>query len=300
MTSWPWMKGISTAIADPVPLVNDHDKRPAVKDLLRQHSHAIEEIRKGLAQDVHYDASKHDDLWILRFHLSHSRKRKHAIEAAKRTLAFRHLRKLDEDDIRPYPPGNGTNVKGVALKEYLDQCGEDAVTFCVTDPQRGVVAFLRPASIDQSKLIKTFPKEHWLAAALYMSEWSHQWVDYLTRTTGRLTKSVRLVDAQDVTKSTNREHQRRDGKTATLMEDCYPQLLHGIYLCDAPAWIHIPFRLIRPLLPKRIVEKIDFVCPRKNAKERKKFLHHISEDHLPVRFGGKNEEWPVNFALPTI
>jgi hypothetical protein len=50
--------------------------------------------------------------------------------------------------------------------------------------------------IDQHELAKNVAKEDWLPTCCYMSEWSFQWLDYITRTTGLLTKSVRFVETE--------------------------------------------------------------------------------------------------------
>lgn len=47
------------------------------------------------------------------------------------------------------------------------------------------------------------------------------------------------------------------------MEDVYPQLLHAIYICNAPSFIHTIWALVRPIMPKRVVSKIDIIEPKK-------------------------------------
>ena len=150
-------------------------------------------------------------------------------------------------------------------------------------------------------MVKNVDGQDWLPSFCYINEWKHQWVDYITRTTGRLTKSVQLADTKGISLGgINSEKCRRDGKVMGIMEDCYPQMLQEILVCNAPAWAQIPWRTCRPLLPKRVVQKIDFVNPAKNEKERKRLFAYISEEHLPARFGGKNEAWPADFPPPLV
>jgi hypothetical protein len=60
-------------------------------------------------------------------------------------------------------------------------------------------------------------------------------------------------------------------------------------------------RLGRYLMGKtRVVNKFDFITPEKSAKERNRLFKYISEDNLPVRFGGKYESWPVAFLPPVV
>jgi hypothetical protein len=73
-SSWPWLKGVEVAVADPIPPVNQYDDRPSVKELIEKHRQSIDQVQLGLKDDPLYDLSKHDDLWILRFVLSHKPK----------------------------------------------------------------------------------------------------------------------------------------------------------------------------------------------------------------------------------
>ena len=300
MTSWPWMKGVEAAISDPIAPVDDYDERPSVKELIDKNRTAIDDVTEKLQDDHLYDASKHDDLWILRFVLSHKNKIGPAVKAAKYTLKFREEHQLDHEDIRPYPPSHGPDhPRKATTNQYLGLCGEDASRFCIPNAQRGLIGFLQLSSIDQHRLATQLPEDLWLPTFMYMSEWTHQWLDYITRTTGRLTKHVRFVNADGLRLSMiDKETQKRDGRVMEIMEDCYPQLLQGIYIINAPSWMQMPWRLVRPFFPKRVVEKLDFITPRKNARELKRLLKHISEEDLPARFGGKYEPWPVNFPVP--
>jgi hypothetical protein len=293
------MKGFDVPIADPIPPVTKFDDRPSVKDLIEENHHGINEVKHGLARDPLYDSAKHDDLWILRFLLSHKKKPKVAIEAAKTTLKFRKDFNLDNEDIRGYPMDG--SCKSEAYVRYGRYCGKDAAKFVIPDHQRGVMGFIRLAAIDQDKLVKYVDKEDWLPAFCYMSEWTFQWLDYITRTTGRLTKSVRLIEMKGFqVSSVNKETLKRDGDAMGVMEDCYPQLLQTLFICHAPVWIQIAWRVVRPIMPRRVVQKMDFINPDTNEGERKRLLKYISEENLPERFGGKHEPWPVEFPLPPL
>lgn len=83
-----------------------------------------------------------------------------------------------------------------------------------------------------------------------------------------------------------------------IMEDVYPQLLEKVFICHAPTWVQVPWRILRPLMPKRVVAKVDFINPDKKRNERERLYEYIDEEHLPVRFGGKYETWPAAFPLP--
>jgi hypothetical protein len=297
-SSWPWMNDAPVAIADPIDPINEYDVRPSVKDLIAQNRKSIDKAKAILEHHTLFHSQKHDDLWILRFCLSH-KKTKDAVKAAQHALVFREEHQLDFKDIRYHPVAKG----GVDLPEevtrYLCYCTNDALQWALPDPRRGVISFLNFAGIDQHALVKNLDEKDWLPSFLYFSEWSFQWLDYVTRVTGRLTKSVRLIDLQEVKLSAiSTEGNKRDGAAMGVMEDVYPQVLKTLYLCHAPSWVQIPWRILRPLMPKRVVDKMDFINPDKKPNERKRLLEHMDESHIPVRFGGTYEARPVAFPLP--
>ena len=286
-----------TIIRDPIPPLNEHDDRPSVKELIEKHRSAIDKVRSELVSDPLFDIKKHDDLWILRFVLSHKKNHfKATIKAAKHTLAFRKEHHLDEKDIRYTTRSTGFAKE--SFERYTAHCSDDAFQFLVPDENRGVIAFINMNGVDQNEMVKNVPEEDWLPCFTYYTEWAHQWQDYVTRSTGRLTKSVRFVDASELKLSgINSELMRRDGKAMGIMEDCYPQLLQSIFICHGPVWIQVPWRLFRPLFPKRVTEKFDFIHPQKNEHERHRALKHISKEHFPTKYGGLNEQWPVTFPV---
>lgn len=298
MSSWIWMKGLKVAIADAIAPVNDKDVRQSVKDLIAEHRVEIDQIKVVLENDPLYERDKHDDLWIVRFLLSHKNNHKAAIKAAKYTLAFRKEHKLDEQDLRPFPPNK--NAKSEALSQrFLQYCKDDGLLYVVPDVQLGVIGFIRLVSVDSHGIVANVSEKDWLPSFLYLAEWTHQWLDFTTRTTGRLTKSVRFIDFQGMNLALiSKEMAKRAGNFAGVMEECYPQAAQTIFLCNTPVWIQKPWRLFRPLLPKRVLAKIDIICPEKNVKERLRLFAYIDEEKLPVRFGGTNPVWPIAFPLP--
>ena len=152
MTSWPWMKGVGVAVADAIPALNEHDERPSAKGLIDENRSIIDQVKKELETDPLYDASKHDQLWIIRFLLSHKLDKQRALKAAKTTLLFRKEHKLDEKDIRFSPVSK--NHENEIVRQHQSFCQEDAVRFVVPDAQRGVIGFLHYAGIDQHAMVE--------------------------------------------------------------------------------------------------------------------------------------------------
>ncbi|KAL3910496.1 MAG: hypothetical protein SGILL_007667 [Bacillariaceae sp.] len=295
MTSWVWMKDFDEKVADPIEPVTSHDDRPAVKDLIEEHRDKIDKIQAAIAEDPLYDPTKHDDLWMLRFWLSH-KKSKDAIAAAKATLLFRKKYDLDKKDIRKKLPHTTDEPR---CKEYWEvRCKGDGIICALPDKKRGVVMFLKFAQMDPGAA-NVLSDDVWDYAFVYTSEWSHQWLDYITRTTGRLTKSVRLIDMTDLsfTKHMDRASMNRDSKIMNEMEDVYPQLLETIFACYPPSFMHKVWAFIRPIMPKRIIDKIDLIEPSINEEERERLFKHMTIESLPEHYGGKNKVPPKDWKL---
>lgn len=292
------MKKSGVTLSDPIDLPKG-DERLSVKSLISKHQEKIESLRNELTGEDSFDPLKHDDLWLLRFLLSHKMKHKASLKAAKHTLSFRAKYELDKKDIRYFPIGPGCTNSSEGMKAFMKYCPPDTFCFTLPDAQRGVVAFLTFGNIDDKVLVEKVSEEHWLDCFVYAAEWSFQWLDYVTRKTGRLTKSIRIVDLSDTPFSVNREKHRRDGQAMNLMEDCYPQMLQTIFVANPPSWVQMAWRIVRLVLPKRVVQKIDFVSPKSSQREKRRILQWIDEENLPEKFGGKYKQWPPMFELPT-
>lgn len=301
--TWIWLKDLDSNLADPpLPPLDDKDPRPLVKDLLAKYRKEVDHVIEGLKDDPLYVPTKHDDLWVLRFVMSHKgsfkKSVKAALKAAKHTLLFRKEHKLDERDIRYLTPGTD-KAACPEMKEMLQYADDDTFLWCLPRADGPVVAFVRFKGYDQNALVGKVDKSCWLPTFVYLTEWAFQWIDYVTRKTGRLTKNVRLIDFKGMGMlEINREVASRDAAAMKVTEDCYPQLLQTILICHSAGWMQGLWRLLRPLMPRRTVEKVDFISPSTNDKERDRIFPHVPLDLLPERFGGNYASWPVEFPLP--
>eukprot|EP00966_Prymnesium_polylepis_P149997 3465123-Prymnesium_polylepis.1 len=52
------------------------------------------------------------------------------------------------------------------------------------------------------------------------------------------------------------------------------------------------WRALRPLFPKRLVAKVDFVSPSTRPEEAGRFRRFLAAADLPERFGGESTAWP--------
>ena len=239
-TTWPWLKDCDTGLTTtdpPIPPIDQYDDRPSVVSLLVEHQSYIDQVRDELCLDPLYNCHKHDDLWILRFVLSHKKNVSSAVRAAKYTLAFRKEHQLDDHDVRyhnqlqqPTPSAN-TNTNNTndsesslssSVQRYMKYVRKDAIRFVIPDHQRSVILFIDISGVNQHELVANVKESDWLPSYLYYNEMAYQWIDYITRRTGRLTKLVRIIDGQNIMpwKTINYECCRRDCVVMKMTEDC--------------------------------------------------------------------------------
>lgn len=210
MSGWIWMEGVNEAIADPIAPEAPEDQREPVKTLIENHREKIDKVAEGLKDDPLYDSDKHDDLWVLRYVLSH-KKSKPALKAAKHTLQFRQKYNLDVEDIRNKEPHKLTS--GNVYEYWQKRCNGEAILTTHPDRKRGVIMFLQFEHINTNAATE-LTEEAWDEAFIYTSEYVHQWLDYTTRTTGLMTRSIRIMDMRGVTmKHFDRKSSQRDGKS---------------------------------------------------------------------------------------
>ena len=277
-----------------VPPVTSEDDRPAISDLLEKYSTQVKEIIDLLKDDPNYKPGTiHDDLWVLRYYLSQKNIRK-AAQAAKATFRFRKEYKLDElDDIRH------DYLHKLDIREYSQEqsfwsiVDDDAVIHTISNRNLGVVSYFHLKDMNQKRFVDESTEEDALEFYIHYNEWLFQVHDEITRRTGRLTKCVKVVDLKDLTlRDVCPAYVKRDGKVNKKLQDFYPQSLACMLVINAPLWFESVWSLLRPFFPKRLVEKINVVNPKKRAKDLKCFTKYISEKDLPEKYGGSMNEWP--------
>ena len=289
----PWVDEDRSTL-EPLPPTTEFDKRPATRDLIALHKEKINKVRQILAAESPelYDPIKHDDLWIMRYILSHKTVPK-ASAAAKKFLLYLIERGLDDKDIRNDPPGLLCSVEGV--RKYYSVNHPDAMIFCQPDQNRGVVLYLTLCGLDQNAMAH-ISEQDW--PFWYFLEWMFQSLDATTRRTGRLTKGIRFVDLKGFSLTqNNRECINRNAKNARECQDHYPQMLASIYVLNVVPVLQACYRLLRPMLPKRFCEKLNIIAPHKKESERMLLLEHLSHEALPTKFGGSCETWPPAYAV---
>lgn len=290
--NWAWMQGAKPSVSDSSTSNKDiEDSRPLISNLLEEYRELIKELQVQLSKDDLYDQDKHDELWMLRFLLSHKKDLDEALSAAKETLQFRKMYQLDDKDIRPFPPQDmkePNDISSRGFQCFLDNgVARDAIRLVVPDEKScGVVVYFSIKDIDTHKLGEV-EQEDWVAGMIYVNESQFQWNDYITRTTGRLTKSIHVIDVSEIFLSMY--DSTTQGKYTTAgkgLQNCYPQGVQSYFVCNSPFWIQGPWNIMKPLLPVRVVSKLDFLNPKECEPDRNQILRFVPVGQLPTQFGG--------------
>jgi len=298
--------------------VASHENRPFIKDLLAKHSAAIAFIRDSIQNDKDCkelsnkgeNQKRYDDIWILRYVLSHKGNAKSASKAALKTIKFREEKKLNElgdirHRLRNWSVVNETSGSSEPLPGFSvfnKYCGDQAAFVTLPDKDRGIIIYCDVGQIDMNGIAEGMSEEDMKDNLLYSNEAIFQVVDDVTRRTGRLTKQMKIIDMGNVSLlKMNRVYLKRDGACSKAIEDYYPQLLGTLFVFNSPSWLSVVWSALRPLFPKRFVQKIDFLPPMSKIQKSKQshlkpILRYLSEEHLPERYGGQNKEWPLPSA----
>jgi len=277
------------------PATDEHDERPLLKDLLVSRSLDINSVRNGIQSHPLYDPSRYDDIWILRYVLSHKKDTNAATRAAIATMEFRDTHQFNDRDLRgtiEHLDGRDTPNR-LPVFDKLNACSEK-YTCLVTlpDRQRGVIMYVFLAKLDMDKLDETATQEDLTMSTIYQNESYYQILDHITRTTGRLTKLVKVVDMEGMKlRKMNRGYISKDCAANKEIDDYFPQLLGGMLIANPPGWIGLIWKFFRLFAPKRLVEKVDFL-PSNKEKVQNRLLKFVSKRNLLERYGGENKEWP--------
>jgi hypothetical protein len=299
-------------------LVNSHDDRPLIADLLVAHSVAIVSVQERInANEIGKElfnkgcnSERYDDIWILRFVLSHRGNVKSATKAALKTMIFREEKKLNEvGDLRHKiknfsgEDNDATSNSNAAndlpgSKLFKKFCEKEAIFNFLPDKNRGILVIIQLSHVDMDRIVTETSAEESFEWYLYSHEAFHQVLDEISRRTGRLTKMVQFLDMANMQLlRMNLTYARRDAYTLHMMEEFYPEQIGTMFIFNSPEWLSGLWTLIRPLFTKSLVEKVDFLPSISKMKKSKirfgSVLRCISEDNLPEKYGGMNKTWPL-------
>lgn len=288
---------------NPIEPVTPDDDRPAICDLLAKHQGAVQSIQTSIQSNPLYNPKLHDDLWMLRFWLSHQSSTKNktkairnAIDAAIETLEFREKHQLDEADIRRsmWPEWDGPNGEVITPKIFEKMAAfADKYTYlhCQLHPDRGLIGFVKIKGTRPTEKLQGYPEEEETTMFLAWSEWRFQVLDEVTRRTGRLTKHAFFIDMEGMgLNHMDRKASEREGRMNALTANVYPQVNGGFFLLKMPTVVQFFIRLVRPLYPKRLIEKMDIVVTESDVQRI--YPRFAELETIPKCFRGSHPSWP--------
>ena len=274
---------------DPGPTLpsSPHDDRPLIKELLADKAAQLIELQQLICEHVHYKASLHDDVWLLRFLLSHERSGvKAAAAAVCYTLDWRHRHGMDavSDELRRLP----TAMEHPAVvRGHSVYCPPGAMEFIHPDPARGPVLLCTFARCDFHAAAAKLGRDEYAACMRATNEWFFLQCDRVSRETGRLTRSLRVVQLKGIAvRSLNRTWLNMDAAVARDLENCYPQLVGLVVCLDPPSWALAMWRAVKVLFPARLIEKILIIPRSARAELERKLQRFVALEDLPELYGG--------------
>ncbi len=147
--------------------------------------------------------------------------------------------------------------------------------------------------IDQTKMVEAIDDDVAFKHYMRSNEWQFQVHDEVTRRTGRLTKGLKIVDLKGMKlRHVNRAYIKKDAKQNKKLQDFYPQSLGSMLVVNAPPIFDSVWSMFRPFFPKRMVEKVNVINPKKRPKDMLHFAKFVSEEDVPEMYGGKLTTWP--------
>ena len=149
--------------------------RERIADLIAQHADKLATLRSRVCDEEHYDAARHDDLFLLRFVLSHlpcnlplgstgrQAGMQAAVKAVQSTIAWRARHGFDEPGL--LCGGPDALVLGPVATFYASMAVRDAVSYYVPDADRGAVLVAVPGLLDFHHMVATLSEEEQVMAS---------------------------------------------------------------------------------------------------------------------------------------
>ena len=251
--------------------------QPSIKSLLAKHADALAALRTELADEAAGWAS--DDLWLLRFCLSHRTTEK-AADAARATLRYRAA---NSDLLRRAMEGGGSH------EDALGALNKQALLPSPTllgEP----VHVVRAAASDVKKLMDDFTEEEVVEHLNLSKERAFLRCDAESRRSGRLVKLVSVLDIRDGRLSDlDLRFLRALGRASAETEKFYPQLLGLVAAVNAPPWVHALVRVASHFVPERTMRKLAVCGATDTAEECAALCRTLccTPDGLPDFLGGR-------------
>ncbi|CAE7756087.1 SFH12 [Symbiodinium sp. CCMP2456] len=173
---------------------------------------------------------------------------------------------------------------GPAVLKHFPQCEGGAAV-----DKRGLPYAIRCVGIaDAVGLFSVITEDEMLQFQTHLCEWRLLQLEDFARATGQLTGLLIVQDmfAPNGLLNAWRKHGSKSKimrRLTSMMDEHYPGVMESVLLVNAPWAMHAILRILTPLLPQRVVKKLQ-VVPMAQTPERLQQL--VDESNLPEFLGG--------------
>ncbi|KAJ3297927.1 cytosolic factor, phosphatidylinositol/phosphatidylcholine transfer protein [Borealophlyctis nickersoniae] len=244
-------------------------------NLTPEEQKTLDQFKKELAEEGHYDPEKHDDYMLCRF----LRARKFQLPAAKK-MWIEHVTWRKEFGVdtlatdfefpeypvvKKYYPRFYHKTDKLGRPIYIEQLGNvDAKQlFAVTTPDR---------------MLKNHVYEYEKLVNYRLPACSKKYDHYIEQ-------SCTILDLKGVYLSQFSNVFSMVKQVSTIAQNHYPEMLGKMYIINAPMLFTAVWGMVKPLLDEVTVSKINII----GGSYKSKLLETIDESSLPKSLGGTCE-----------
>jgi hypothetical protein len=219
----------------------------------------------------------HDEIFALRFLISHQMVAEKAAAAMRTTLEWRLRNRVDEirEFVRAAPQE--------AFPGHLHMGRHFPMSIHIPADDWPPFMLIEAARLDPTELMRHISIDDFVVYSMHMSEKMAAACDDITRRTRHLTKAVRVVAMGGLRlKHASMGFARAASAAAQDHVDCYPQNLGNLFLCNVPYPLKVVWdTAVVPLLPSRVVEKTGVLNPKLHLCDLDTLTDHIQLVHIP-------------------
>eukprot|EP00123_Amoebidium_parasiticum_P000985 comp11950_c0_seq1/m.6625 comp11950_c0_seq1/g.6625 ORF comp11950_c0_seq1/g.6625 comp11950_c0_seq1/m.6625 type:complete len:317 (-) comp11950_c0_seq1:32-982(-) len=232
----------------------DADKQRCVRCLFEKHEKELVALKEKLGDSLKEPCV--DDLWLLRFVLSHVGNTDEAVEAVKSTLAWRKEHTPLVKSAREHQPAPKDNIIRPFMVGGVHEVMADETTilFIIRVGVSDIKGLIVHAKITEEELFL------WL---LHQRESLYMKCDKATRESGLLVKSTTVFDLSHLSvKKMLLEgkppaaFEKAMSRASKLGEDMYPQLVDKTMFVNTPAIFSLFFAFFKKMANKKLLEKV--------------------------------------------